>query len=1561
MIVRLTAPNLRPVVEAELDVPAIEKEAQMYEGGVWDGSRGIIGVMTSWDKFLSYCCNRIGACPDWTTTTRPPDLRLHPMGKHGSCIYTELLREKQQHLERLMKERELERAEVARATLQVDRAETALAYLKKEAAQTTSENEKLRAELDRLSKLLEDEKQKVEDLMFRSEEENINREDYNKEKAAMEQRLRNLEAECALQAARADTAAGALRTLEDHRAAELATLADNHKEEIAAAHSLSSELQKLLDEAYALLKEKENEKDSLNKSMSDELTKLKLESERSINDAKTKMAIAQTEFETQLSVLTAKLQLAESKLEAEKQNVERSNKESSQTLLELNTKLTQLQAIIDDKTHELNKVLSTSKEHELNLNKEITKLKMELSAKILDMEQLNDSNQKHARDCTAVGNELAALKEQYNNKVNEYENLLNEASQQNDRNINEIVELKQNLTTRTKLYDKLLNDYGASRDRTERLVIEHKQTIHERDKEIIKLKNEYEEANANFNIKHSMIAEEHKKEIEDRNLKIEELLKEIDNHKQTLDKNKIEFDTLNSQLSTNIDEIKILSEQNQKLQKSVDELTQINSELKMKISSLELENGELQRQLQSSIETCKELKNAKEKVETEYLNLTGQTTDSNEQFNKLSQHLKDTEKEFQELKDKYREATNNHGRLEQELKQQIFRIQEEFSLEREKLFKTIESNVEKSKLLEGKINEYETQITSMKTKLNEQEANNDVILDRNTILQKEIEILKSKEIEIMNEYQAIRQKMEQDIDRYKEEITLLKDEGESSEVKLKEKVDQLIEAQNELNNKLEEARKHEDTLQKIVDDMSQQLANQKIQYENESVQLQTQINTVTEENANLKGEESRLKNSLQEKENYIKELDLKLNMLEVDLKSNTDIIAEKERQIMTMNEEFNMLIENKKQLEEKVNITLSENNQLKQTYDALVTNSNAECSIINEQQEKLDNLQKQLNDIIQNKADLESKLANNTVELQKINSEYEATSKLLQNNIDAKSKLEASLLEKEKAIQSQSEKNETEFKKLKTLEEELLLLKEDLEAKNNSIQEKDIQLANLNALLQSNANETQQKMSEIQSESLKLSEKYKTEVESLNKTMSNLQMRAAEHDKLVDEVTQQKQKVGELQVLLTKAEDDIKQLTNINNGQRGNYEDLNKQLQAQFDEYKKDSKKTKHELKNKLLEFENELKESKNRINDEIMKQTLLQKKLDEAESKVIDLTNKLELLNVQQSSSLEKDDKLEKLTLELQSIRKLNMETLANSETTIKNLKSDVEKKIKELDHKNNTISKLQDDLKSQIAKTEIMEREKVLLQKTAASNEAVVKDSNDNGLTTGQNDNKQKTQEDREMLDGQVSFLNSVIVDMQRKNEQLLARLLALEGGNSPPGDEGDAVFDEFRNGRLSIAVNDNKNMDAVRRMIKTDRHMTYHEIRASLGIRMSQIQSILHSRLGISPKNGPRQLVQCYAYQVQERSNYRSPGEECNGRSRAVAPRLFCDICEVFDAHDTEDCPRQAAPDPPPALGPRRAPPAPRPYCDICEVRMEEDGKSSAYAREKDGRKEIMYTPI
>lgn len=57
---------------------------------------------------------------------------------------------------------------------------------------------------------------------------------------------------------------------------------------------------------------------------------------------------------------------------------------------------------------------------------------------------------------------------------------------------------------------------------------------------------------------------------------------------------------------------------------------------------------------------------------------------------------------------------------------------------------------------------------------------------------------------------------------------------------------------------------------------------------------------------------------------------------------------------------------------------------------------------------------------------------------------------------------------------------------------------------------------------------------------------------------------------------------------------------------------------------------------------------------------------------------------------------------------------------------------------------------------------------------------------------------------------------------------------------------------------------------------------------------------------------------------------------------APRVYCDICEEFDSHETEDCPTQCSGMDPDAPAPmkseeekKKRKQVVRKYCDICEV--------------------------
>lgn len=127
----------------------------------------------------------------------------------GTTALQEALKEKQQHIEQLLAERDLERAEVAKATSHICEVEKELAALKARHVQYATEtesnlqqvqallaaNEKDKMEL---ANQLEEEKRKVEDLQFRVEEESITKGDLEQTTVEEKSRVIQLEEELAV-------------------------------------------------------------------------------------------------------------------------------------------------------------------------------------------------------------------------------------------------------------------------------------------------------------------------------------------------------------------------------------------------------------------------------------------------------------------------------------------------------------------------------------------------------------------------------------------------------------------------------------------------------------------------------------------------------------------------------------------------------------------------------------------------------------------------------------------------------------------------------------------------------------------------------------------------------------------------------------------------------------------------------------------------------------------------------------------------------------------------------------------------------------------------------------------------------------------------------------------------------------------------------------------------------------------------------------------------------------------------------------------------------------------
>ena len=109
--------------------------------------------------------------------------------KSTSMALKDQLRDKDQHIEQLLKERDMERAEVAKAANQTDEVETKLLLLRQEFDAYKKQGPEVE-----LRDQLEEERKKVEDLQFRLEEAEILKTEGNKGSEEVEEDMKRLRA-----------------------------------------------------------------------------------------------------------------------------------------------------------------------------------------------------------------------------------------------------------------------------------------------------------------------------------------------------------------------------------------------------------------------------------------------------------------------------------------------------------------------------------------------------------------------------------------------------------------------------------------------------------------------------------------------------------------------------------------------------------------------------------------------------------------------------------------------------------------------------------------------------------------------------------------------------------------------------------------------------------------------------------------------------------------------------------------------------------------------------------------------------------------------------------------------------------------------------------------------------------------------------------------------------------------------------------------------------------------------------------------------------------------------
>ncbi|XP_070712165.1 CAP-Gly domain-containing linker protein 1 isoform X2 [Pempheris klunzingeri] len=634
----------------------------------------------------------------------------------------------------------------------------------------------------------------------------------------------------------------------------------------------------------------------------------------------------------------------------------------------------------------------------------------------------------------------------------------------------------------------------------------------------------------------------------------------------------------------------------------------------------------------------------------------------------------------------------------------------------------------------------------------------------------------------------------------KSQLEMVQSRGNNQDAKVSELSSQLESRQQEVlssQQSLAIVQKEKDNLEQEFDSLKQKLA--------ESTQEQTKSAKTMQETLEKLGKKEE-----------------QCSSLSTESESLRSQLAGLERKLKAADEKLEQLSKDKSKLENDIS------EMMKASGDSSVQLTKMNEDLI-QKERRLEELQSQLAEEKEKVAHLNEQVqqeqCHKEQELKKTRDALESQISGLQEkitNLEKNVKQGESLVEELKASKekSLSQASELHVKELEGLQSQIDKLTQELTSSKDKTQELEKLVSELQPYKE-------------QAQATEASGKTAEALEQLAKEKASLMQEKNEAQSLLEVLRNSKQEMETKLKTLKKENSKYQEDLNVSKEQLCTETQRTKSLCHEIEELKEaasvktESLQTMQDENNKLtLELENSHKGQSDLV------------KFKDEHSK---LKKQLKELKQSESTLMEQFDK-EKAALQ-QSIHK-NSALISEKDQQVENLRSE----LAVLRGESASVKTLQDTIQAlEQDKANLQERVQRLEKALAAGSDTINQSSGDAVVD--------QLREDKETAESQIEFLNSVIVDLQRKNEELKDKLEKM----------------------AAAALNG----------------------------------------------NNPSEL-----------DNYDSHDKE--PVKKKPPPRLFCDICDCFDLHDTEDCPTQMQmPDSPPHTTYHGSKGEERPYCDICEV--------------------------
>uniref|UniRef100_A0A6I8QQF5 CAP-Gly domain-containing linker protein 1 n=1 Tax=Xenopus tropicalis TaxID=8364 RepID=A0A6I8QQF5_XENTR len=786
----------------------------------------------------------------------------------GTTALQEALKEKQQHIEQLLAERDMERAEVAKATSQVGEVEQELAVIRHGHDQYVVEME---AKMDQLRALveaadrekvellnqLEEEKRKVEDLQFRVEEESITKGDLETQTKLEHARIKELEQSLLFEKTKADKLQ---RELEDTRVAtvsEKSRIMDLEKD-------LSLKTKEVVDLRQRLLqcdKQAGNVDTSLSllqevNSLQERIATISKEHNHELESLKNKLKNTEENHEKDLGALKMSTEKISKENETLKVKLNHANKENSDVIelwkSKLESAITSHQKAMEELTLSFSKGNSAENSALIELKAQIENVKIEhqkemerqkgaqdtdLAGYLKQIEELKaklqEFNEEKEMELETMKSKLETAEEQHLIEMEDTLNKLHES----EIKVKELEVLQGKCKEQSETIDRLTTQMKSAEDTLVNFDSVQKAES-EGKMEIMR----YQENLKAAEVKIKSLEAENSAETSKANDLAKELLEQkemlslseqkISSFVQIKESWEKEMEDLKKGLNNSSENANLVTKTLQETVNKLEQKEKQYEEISKKLDILKPRCVSLEKMLKESEEKEQNFLSTKTKLEKQISEMIQSSGDSSAQLTKLNEELQSRERNLDDLRLELSKARD----LVHELEEKIALMQSEAERNNEKAQKSHQEEVEK---IASQIGDLKLKIEKNQTENKElQESHNKIMVDLDVQHQALVTTLKQS----IQEKEELWKTAQATISDMKGQMEDLKQEAEQIKVcQMAEESLQIVEKITAEKNKL--VKEKEESVNAMD---SLKMLNQKLQ--NDLKDLSKEHNTVSEEN-----------------------------------------------------------------------------------------------------------------------------------------------------------------------------------------------------------------------------------------------------------------------------------------------------------------------------------------------------------------------------------------------------------------------------------------------------------------------------------------------------------------------------------------------------------------------------------------------------------------------------------------------------------------------------------------------------------------------------------------